>query len=82
MRLREMRVGSKGRIIAIHQGEKVYRQRLLSMGLIPGTIFVVSRIAPLGDPVEIMVRGFALSLRKGEANILDIENLDTQEVNV
>jgi ferrous iron transport protein A len=75
MRLGEMRVGSRGRIISIHHGEKVYRQRLLSMGLIPGTVFTVSRIAPLGDPVEILVRGFALSLRKGEANILDIQGV-------
>lgn len=79
MRLKEMKVGGRGRILGIHQGEKVYRQRLLSMGLIPGTEFTVSRIAPLGDPVEIMVRGFALSLRKGEANIIDIQGLGAQE---
>jgi ferrous iron transport protein A len=79
MRLKEMKVGGRGRIVGIHQGEKVYRQRLLSMGLIPGTEFTVSRIAPLGDPVEIMVRGFALSLRKGEANIIDIQGLGVLE---
>ncbi len=79
MRLKEMKVGGRGRIIGIHQGEKVYRQRLLSMGLIPGTEFTVSRIAPLGDPVEILVRGFALSLRKGEANIIDIQGLGAPE---
>jgi ferrous iron transport protein A len=75
MRLGEMKIGSKGRIVRLHNGEKVYRQRLISMGLIPGTVFVVSRIAPLGDPVEILVRGFALSLRKGEAGILDIQGV-------
>jgi ferrous iron transport protein A len=75
MQLSEMKVGHKGRIIKIFSGEKVYRQRLLAMGLLPGTEFVVSRIAPFGDPVEIMVRGFSLSLRKGEAGILGIEEV-------
>ena len=70
--LGEMRVGEAGRIIGVDGGERVYRQRLVSMGLIPGTEFVVSRIAPLGDPVEITVRGFSLSLRKQEARILKI----------
>ncbi len=76
MQLGEMTVGSKGRILRLLAGEPVYRQRLIAMGLIPGTEFVVSRIAPLGDPVEITVRGFALSLRKGEAAILSIERVD------
>ena len=70
--LGEMRVGEAGRIIGVDGGERVYRQRLVSMGLIPGTEFVVSRIAPVGDPVEITVRGFSLSLRKQEARILKI----------
>jgi ferrous iron transport protein A len=75
MQLRNMRIGTKGRITGLNAGEAVYRQRLIAMGLIPGTEFVVSRIAPLGDPVEITVRGFALSLRKGEAGILKIEQV-------
>jgi ferrous iron transport protein A len=75
MQLREMKVGSKGKITGLTAGGSVYRQRLISMGLIPGTTFIVSRIAPLGDPVEITVRGFALSLRKGEAVILKIEGV-------
>lgn len=76
VQLSEMKVGSKGRIIKVNWGEKVYRQRLISMGLIPGTEFLVSRIAPLLDPVEITVRGFALSLRKEEAGILQIEGVE------
>lgn len=75
MQLSQMKIGEKGRITRIQAGEKVYRNRLISMGLIPGTEFVVSRIAPLGDPVEITVRGFNLSLRKGEASILQIEGM-------
>lgn len=75
MQLGQMRVGSKGRIKGLHPGEKGYRQRLLSLGLVPGTEFIVSRIAPLGDPIEIAIRGFALSLRKNEARILEIEEV-------
>lgn len=75
MQLREMKIGTRGRITGINAGESVYRQRLIAMGLLPGTEFIVSRIAPLGDPVEITVRGFALSLRKGEACILNIEKV-------
>lgn len=75
MQLSQMGVGERGRITRIHSDQSIYRHRLVSMGLIPGTEFVVSRIAPLGDPVEITVRGFALSLRKGEASILQIERV-------
>lgn len=75
MQLSQMTVGSRGRIVAIQAGDKVYRQRLIAMGLIPGTEFTLSRIAPLGDPVEIQVRGFALSLRKNEAGILQVESV-------
>jgi ferrous iron transport protein A len=73
MQFCDLKVGHKARIISLAGGDKVYRQRLISMGLIPGTEFTVSRMAPLGDPIEILVRGFALSLRKHEASILKIE---------
>ncbi|MEO8402427.1 MAG: FeoA family protein [Gammaproteobacteria bacterium] len=75
MQISEMKIGSKGRITGMLSGDALYRHRLISMGLLPGTEFIVSRIAPLGDPIEITVRGFALSLRKGEASILTIEKV-------
>lgn len=75
MRVSELKVGHQARILALTGGDKVYRQRLIAMGLLPGTEFIVSRMAPLGDPIEILVRGFALSLRKSEANILTIERI-------
>jgi ferrous iron transport protein A len=71
----QMKIGEKGQIIRIHAGEQSYRKRLISMGLIPGTEFIVSRIAPLGDPIEITVRGFSLSLRKDEASILQVRGV-------
>jgi ferrous iron transport protein A len=55
-----------------------YRQRLLSMGLTPGTEFLVTRVAPMGDPVEISLRGFSLSLRRDEAAMLLVEPVDAQ----
>lgn len=73
--LRDMQIGDSGKVIGIRQGEKAYRQKLLSMGLTPGTQFSVTRYAPMGDPVEIKVRGFALSLRQGEAEALLVEKV-------
>lgn len=75
MQVSELKVGQKARIIALSAGNKAYRQRLIAMGLIPNTEFTLSRKAPLGDPIEILVRGFVLSLRKQEANILQIEEV-------
>jgi ferrous iron transport protein A len=73
MKFTDLKAGQKARITAVGKGDMVYRQRLIAMGLLPGTEFNVSRVAPLGDPVEIQVRGFALSLRKAEAGMLAIE---------
>jgi ferrous iron transport protein A len=72
-RLGDLAVGESGRVTGYEKGERAYRERLLAMGLTKGTRFTVSRLAPLGDPVEIKVRGFSLSLRKGEAQTLLVE---------
>ncbi|TJZ78917.1 FeoA family protein [Chitiniphilus eburneus] len=73
MNLDQMKVGQRGRVQGFAPGGRAYRQRLLAMGLTPGTPFTVTRLAPLGDPVEISVRGFALSLRRAEAAALNID---------
>jgi ferrous iron transport protein A len=54
---------------------QAYRKKLLAMGLTPRTEFIVTRFAPLGDPIEIKIRGFSLTLRKNEADVLLIEKL-------
>lgn len=69
-------VGQSGRIHGYEPGCRAYRGKLLSMGLTPGTHFTVTRQAPMGDPVEIEVRGFKLSLRRGEAAALRVETLE------
>lgn len=74
MQIGNLKVGQKGRVIAFLGGSKSYKQRLMAMGLLPGTEFTLLRLAPLGDPIEILVRGFALSLRKDEANVLQVES--------
>lgn len=75
MQLSQMKIGHTARIVAIQACEKTYRQRLLALGLLPGTEFKLTRIAPLGDPVEIYVRGFFLTLRKNEASVIQIEEV-------
>ncbi len=71
--LRDMEVGEKGKVFGYAKGATVYREKLLAMGLTRGTEFTVERKAPMGDPVEIHVRGFALTLRKDEASALMVE---------
>jgi ferrous iron transport protein A len=71
--LKSLSVGDTGRILGFDQSGSVYRKKLLAMGLTPGTAFTITRFAPLGDPVEIKLRGFSLSLRKEEASVLLIE---------
>ncbi len=75
IKLKNMSVAEKGKIIGFDKADKGYRKRLLAMGLTPGTEFSVTRFAPLGDPIEIKIRGFSLTLRKAEASILLIEKL-------
>ena len=73
--LKMLAVGDHGKIVGFDKTGKAYRKRLLAMGLTPGTEFQVTRFAPLGDPVEIKIRGFSLTLRKNEAAILLIEKI-------
>jgi ferrous iron transport protein A len=73
--LKNLAVGDLGKIIGFKSAGKAYRKRLLAMGLTPGTEFSITRFAPMGDPVEIKLRGFALTLRKDEADILQVEKL-------
>ncbi len=68
--LRDMAVGETGRVAGYAGGSPAYRRKLLSMGLTPGAEFRVLRRAPLGDPVEIHLRGYNLCLRRDEAAAL------------
>lgn len=74
--LGQLAVGDRATISGYAQGAKNYRAKLLAMGLTRGSRLEVTRVAPLGDPLEISVRGFSLSLRREEANavLVDKEN--------
>jgi ferrous iron transport protein A len=74
-KLKELQAGASGEITGYAQASAAYRDKLLSMGLTKGTAFTVVRVAPLGDPVEIRVRGFSLSLRKDEADALLVRRI-------
>ena len=71
--LQDIMVGETASVSGYAGGGRAYREKLLAMGLTRGTKIKVERIAPMGDPVEILVRGFALSLRKDEAAALLME---------
>lgn len=75
MKLADMSVGDRGRVAGFEKGLDKYRKKLLAMGLIRGTEFTINRVAPMGDPVEIEVRGYHLSLRKNEAAALFVEGV-------
>jgi len=74
----DLKLGERGRVIGFERGDIGHRQKLLSMGLTPGAEFRVVRLAPLGDPVEIRVRGISLSVRRDEASDLRIERVDAE----
>lgn len=70
-----LRQGDRARVLGFGSMPEHYRNQLLSLGLTPGTEFRVERRAPLGDPVEISVRGFRLSLRRAEAASMRVDVL-------
>jgi Fe2+ transport system protein FeoA len=65
-KLNELKKGERGRVIKITGGGSVYR-RLVDLGLVTGAEVEMQRVAPLGDPIEIKIKGYNLSLRKSEA---------------
>ena len=74
MTLHEIRPGESCVITAIKSNN--LRKRIIDMGLINGTKVFVKKTAPLGDPIEIIVRGYSLTLRKAEARTIHVERVD------
>lgn len=70
--LAELTIGARGRVAHVDCGDEV-GLRLLEMGLTPGVEFVIIGTAPLGDPLEIEIRGYRLSLRKSEARRVEVQ---------
>ncbi|MEA4816226.1 MAG: ferrous iron transport protein A [Lachnospiraceae bacterium] len=70
--LKEARVGDTVKIVKLH-GEGPVKRRIMDMGLTKGVDVYIRKVAPLGDPVEINVRGYELSIRKADAEMIEVE---------
>ena len=70
--LREVKVGETATVVKLH-GEGATKRRLMDMGLTKGTEVYIRKVAPLGDPVEITIRGYELSIRKADAELIEVE---------
>ena len=70
--LREVKIGQTCKVVKIH-GEGPVKRRIMDMGITKGVEIYVRKVAPLGDPVEVTVRGYELSLRKADAEMVVIE---------
>ena len=69
--LKEVKVGETVKVVKLH-GEGAVKHRIMDMGLTKGTEVHVRKVAPLGDPVEVTVRGYELSIRKADAEMIEI----------
>lgn len=70
--LRDVKIKNSCRVVKIH-GEGALRRRIMDMGITKGTEIYVRKVAPLGDPLELTVRGYELSLRKADAATIEVE---------
>ncbi|HIX77544.1 MAG TPA: ferrous iron transport protein A [Candidatus Fusicatenibacter intestinigallinarum] len=70
--LRDIPVGSTARVKKLH-GEGALKRRIMDMGITKGSEIYVRKVAPLGDPVEVTIRGYELSLRKNDADCIEME---------
>ena len=70
--LREVKCGETVKVMKIH-GEGAVKRRIMDMGITKGTGVFVRKVAPLGDPIEVTVRGYELSLRKADAEMIEVK---------
>lgn len=70
--LRQAKVGDISKVVKLH-GEGAVKRRIMDMGITKGTEVHIRKVAPLGDPVEVTVRGYELSIRKADAEMIEIE---------
>ena len=69
--LKEVPVGESVTVVKLH-GEGAVRRRIMDMGITKGTLVYVRKVAPLGDPVQVSVRGYELSIRKADAEMIEV----------
>ncbi|HBA50908.1 MAG TPA: ferrous iron transport protein A [Lachnospiraceae bacterium] len=70
--LKESKVGDTVRVVKLH-GEGAVKRRIMDMGLTKGVDVHIRKVAPLGDPIEVTVRGYELSIRKADAEMIEVE---------
>ena len=70
--LRQAKIGDTAKVVKLH-GEGAVKRRIMDMGITKGVEVYVRKVAPLGDPIEVTVRGYELSLRKADAEMIEIE---------
>ncbi|MBE5827541.1 MAG: ferrous iron transport protein A [Butyrivibrio sp.] len=70
--LRDVEIGATAKVVKLH-GEGPTRRRIMDMGLTKGTEVNVRKVAPLGDPIELTVRGYELTVRKADAEFIEVE---------
>ena len=71
--LKEAKVGNTVRVVKLH-GEGAVKRRIMDMGLTKGVDVQIRKVAPLGDPIEVTVRGYELSIRKADAEMIEVDN--------
>lgn len=72
MTLKDVKIGNTVRVVKLH-GEGAVKRRIMDMGITKGVSVYVRKVAPLGDPVELTVRGYELSIRKADAEMIEVE---------
>ena len=72
--LKESKVGDTVRVVKLH-GEGAVKRRIMDMGLTKGVDVQIRKVAPLGDPIEVTVRGYELSIRKADAEMIEVESV-------
>ena len=70
--LKEAKIGETVKVVKLH-GEGAVKRRIMDMGITKGVDVYIRKVAPLGDPVEVTVRGYELSLRKADAGMVEVE---------
>ena len=70
--LKEAKIGQTVKVVKLH-GEGAVKRRIMDMGITKGVDVFVRKVAPLGDPIEVTVRGYELSLRKADAEMIEVE---------
>ena len=70
--LKQAAIGDTGKVVKLH-GEGAVKRRIMDMGITRGAEVHIRKVAPLGDPIEVTVRGYELSLRKADAEMIEVE---------